>query len=82
MKCPIGYVKGVSDISEFNENNVDAFLKAMDRRAAQISLFVKQIDNQNLTEKTAMNTTGNNEKNMQNSIANMSEISNLCNKFF
>jgi len=25
MKCPISYVSGVSELSEFNENNVDSF---------------------------------------------------------
>lgn len=75
MKCPISYVKGVSDLTEFNENNVDAFLKAMDRRAAQISLFVKQIDNQDKGEEAVTKKpTG---VNMQNCISNMSEISNL-----
>lgn len=77
MKCPITYVKGVTDVADFNENNVDAFLKAMDRRAAQIALFVKQIDNKNNEEKLPDEKKPVKEKNMQNSIANMSEISNL-----
>jgi len=25
MKCPISYVNGVTDVQEFNENNVDSF---------------------------------------------------------
>jgi hypothetical protein len=77
MKCPISYVKGVTEIADFNENNVDAFLKAMDRRAAQIALFVKQIDNNTGQEKLPDVVKPIKEKNMQNSIANMSEISNL-----
>jgi len=77
MKCPISYVGGVTDISEFNENNVDSFLKAMDRRAAQIALFVKQIDMANEPAQKDDASKGTKSKiNMQSSIANMSEISN------
>jgi len=77
MKCPMTYVKGVNDISEFNENNVDAFLKAMDRRAAQIALFVKQIDAKNNVDKEdGGSKIQKRHTNMQNSIANMGEISN------
>lgn len=36
MKCPISYVRGgVTSVNDFNHNNVDLFLKAMDKRAAQ-----------------------------------------------
>ena len=79
MKCPISYVSGVTEVSEFNENNVDSFLKAMDRRAAQIALFVKQIDEKNDAAEKEPESKGTKTKiNMQSSIANMSEISNKC----
>lgn len=79
MKCPISYVGGVTDIADLNENNVDSFLKAMDRRAAQIALFVKQIDEKNEDGQRAPEQKSEKNKiNMQSSIANMSEISNRC----
>merc|ERR1711966_387693 len=76
MKCPISYVKGATTVEDFNENNVDFFLKAMDRRAAQIALFVKQIENKDDEAETSVKKHKD-DKNMQNSIANMGEISNL-----
>lgn len=76
MKCPISYVSGVSELSEFNENNVDSFQKAMDRRAAQIALFIKQIDEKNNTgQKESDEQVKKRKDNMQSSIQNMSDIS-------
>ena len=43
LQCPMSYVVGVQSIEDLNENNVDLFLKAIDRRSAQVWLFNKQL---------------------------------------
>ena len=74
------YVVGVQSIEDLNENNVDLFLKAIDRRSAQVWLFNKQLkeaDKQGDKDKDSASRTQNTNKFMQNSMSNMSEINNL-----